>query len=151
MKTPFAILFSSLVSAAAVVAQAPSTNIKVHTVSMFRLPDMDETGRTRGEIFGDAARVPEEGPIDITNMRLFTYDAAGAVQIILTSPHCIYDRKHNLAGSHASVLIQSRDFILSGEGYRCNLRKNRLEIAGKARLVIGSIRNRMKDTEALSP
>lgn len=131
---------STLTFACIISAQNQAPEPKVHTISQFRLPDMDENGRVRGEIFGDTARVPEQGLIDITNMRLFTYDADESVQIRISAPNCIYDRKRSIAGSHGSVLIENRDFILCGEGYRCYLQRRRLEINNKARLVLRSIR-----------
>lgn len=129
------------VLAAATFAQQPAQpgQPKVHTIRQFRLPDMDETGRVRGEIFGDSARVPEEGVIDITNMRLFIYGDNGTVELRISSPHCAYNRERNLAGSKSSVLIENKDFILSGEGYLCHMRRHRLEIMNKARLVLRSI------------
>lgn len=145
------LLLAGLTATGALLAQTPANapNVKVHTIHQFRLPDIDENGRIRGEIFGDTARVPEKGLIDITNMRLITYDLDGTVLLRVTAPHCAYDRERHLAGSPSNVLIESRDFILSGEGFRCHLRRQRLEIANKARLVIGSIRGHSGSRELL--
>ncbi len=135
------LMLFAVLAAAATFAQQPAQpgQPKVHTIKQFRLPDMDETGRVRGEIFGDSARVPEEGLIDIANMRLLIYGANGSVELRVTSPHCAYNRERSIAGSKSSVLIENKDFILSGEGYLCHLRRQRLEIANQARLVLRSM------------
>ncbi|MBM4153475.1 MAG: hypothetical protein FJ221_00380 [Lentisphaerae bacterium] len=108
-------------------------------VGGFRLPDYAEDGTLQTQLFGEHALALSNGLIEIRGLRIEMYKD-GQVETRVTSPHCLYDRERQSAGSTSSVRITRGDVVITGDDYLYSPRRQRFEIHTNARVVLRDVR-----------
>lgn len=109
-------------------------------VGGFRLPDYAEDGTLESQLFGEHALALSNGLIEIRGLRIEMYKD-GQVETRVTSPHCLYDRERQSAGSTSSVRITRGEVVITGDDYLYSPRRQRFEIHTNARVVLRDARH----------
>jgi hypothetical protein len=110
------------------------------TISGFSIPEVDENGDMKWRVMGESARLkPTGGPIDITKVRLEMYKNA-RVDMVLTSPRCLFDREKREAETDAPVEITGRSLVITGDGFFWSGTNNLLVIRNNARVIVSDMR-----------
>ncbi len=114
----------------------------MQTVSGFRVPEYDEQNRLKSQVFGDFAKIREDGAIEITQLKLEFY-SAGVLDLTATAPACIYRQKDQEAEAASDIRIARDNMVVTGVGFKWNGREEKFEIHNKARVVLTGLRKRM--------
>ncbi len=126
-----AILAAFLVALAARAQQKDPAQ----TVSGFRVPEYDDEGHLKSELFGEFARVLPDGVIEISQLKIDVYNK-GQVDMTVTAPQCAYNQKEGLAKSDSDVRIARENMVVTGVGFSWNGQNERFEILNKAKVVL---------------
>ena len=118
----------------ALAARAQTVD-NAQTVSGFRVPDYDDKGNLKSELFGDYAKVLPDGVIEITQLKIDVYNK-GAVDMTITAPKCAYNQKEGAAKSDSDVRISRENMVVTGTGFTWTGQNERFEILSKAKVVL---------------
>ena len=130
--------------AAAVMAFAcaalAAEDLNTQTVKDFRVPEYDEKGNLKSELFGDYAKILPNGVIEITNLKMQMFKE-GEVEASMTAPSCTYDRNGGRAGSEGSVRIARENMVVTGDGFFWSAKKERIQIFKNVKVVLKDVRS----------
>ena len=104
-------------------------------VSGFRVPDYDEHGALRAQLYGEHARVLDEGEVEITNLKIELYKE-GVVAMTVFAPHCFFNMDSRLARSEGRVLIESELMTVVGRGFTWSAEAGRFEILNESKVLV---------------
>ncbi len=105
----------------------------------FRIPDYDDDGTLRSQLFGDHAAMVSPDLIELQNVKVEFY-RGGEVETRITSPHCVYHRRTGVAQSTSTVRIVRGGAVITGHHYRYDHRQQRFMILTNARVVLRDVR-----------
>lgn len=105
------------------------------TLGGFRVPEYEEDGSMRSQLFGDFARVLPNGLVEVEGVRVEMY-RDGEVETRVASPHSLYDRQTRAVASTSSVSIIRGDVVITGDHYRYDPRNETFLIRTNARVVL---------------
>ena len=121
-----------LLLCAVAVAQDFSTGMEV---SGFRVPDYDDQGTLRAQLYGGHAKVLEGGEVEITNLKIEMYKD-GKVAMTVFAPHCFFNRETRRARSEGKVLIESGLMTIVGRGFTWSAEAGRFEILHESKVLV---------------
>ena len=107
----------------------------------FRFPEYDKkTNQLRSLLTGRGARQLANGTVELTDMRLETYDygtTPRATNFVVEAPHCVLDLATRVATSPGRMQAWKVDgqFAVSGAGYEFRQLEGRLTISNNVRTV----------------
>lgn len=104
-------------------------------VSGFRVPDYDEQGKLRAQLFGEYAKVLEGGEVEITNLKIEIYKE-GVVVMTIFSPHCFFNMETRRAHSKGRVLIESDLMTVVGVGFTWSAEAGKFEILHESKVLV---------------
>lgn len=104
-------------------------------VTGFRVPDYDENGQLRAQLYGGHAVMLEGGEVEITNLKIEMYKD-GAVVMTVFSPHCFFNMDSHLAHSEGRVLIESAFMTVLGRGFTWSAEAGRFEILHESKVLM---------------
>ena len=104
-------------------------------VSGFRVPDYDEQGQLRAQLYGQHAKVLEGGEVEITNLKIEMY-RDGKVVMTVFSPHCFFNMETHQARSDGRVLIESGPMTVVGRGFTWSAEAGRFEILHDSKVLV---------------
>ena len=104
-------------------------------VSGFRVPDYDEQGELRAQLYGESAKVLEKGEVEITNLKIEMYKD-GEVSMTVFSPHCFFNMESREAHSAGRVLIESGLMTIVGRGFTWSSAAGRFEILHESTVLV---------------
>lgn len=113
--------------------QAPASTL-VHAEGI-RVPEYNDDGSLKSEMFGDSARQLPDGLLEIVNLRINFYDK-GTLNGFVMTPRCIYNRDERVVFSNADVTMQQGDVLISGTGFRWYADKQNLEVMNRSCVII---------------
>ncbi len=119
-------------------------------VTGFRVPEYDEKGQLKTQIFGEKAVVVTDSVVDITRLEIETFED-GKVDMRVRAAQCRFDQHTGVATSDQDVRITRRHVIISGTGFRWESEPVRFEIHRDARVVIRMERKEKKQTDTEEP
>ncbi len=108
------------------------------TVAGFRIPEYDEQGRIKSQLFGDFAKAVSEDVVEITNLRIEVFKD-GAIDMRVAAPHCLYNRRENTAASPSQVRVTRNNLVITGKGFRWEAGASRFEIHEQARVILRGV------------
>ena len=111
-------------------------SVHAQEISGFRVPDYDEEGNLKSQLHGDYAKIRPNDEVEITNLKIETYDRGSEPEMLVTSPHCVYNRQSGSARSESALRIARDNMIITGEGYVWDSGSERFIIRRKARVVL---------------
>jgi hypothetical protein len=104
-------------------------------VSGFRVPDYDDKGELRAQLYGEHAKVLEDGEVEITNLKIDMYKD-GKVAMTVFSPHCFFNMDTRQARSEGRVLIESGLMTIVGRGFAWSAEAGRFEILHDSKVLV---------------
>ena len=104
-----------------------------------RVPDYDEKGVLKSEVFGDMARELPDGNIELFNLRLLLYKE-GRLDGTAETTRCIYNRKEKLLFSNAEITLQQGSMLVSGVGFRWYTDRQVMEILNRSFVIVRDAR-----------
>ncbi len=104
-------------------------------ISGFRVPDYDEQGELRAQLYGEHAKVLEGGEVEITNLKIEMY-RDGEVVMTVFSPHCFFNMETRKARSEGRVLIDSGMMTIVGRGFTWSAEAGRFEILHESKVLV---------------
>ena len=115
MKKYFFILFLAISSVCS--AQMIRSDMAVGMeISGFRVPDYDEHGVLRAQLYGEHAKVLANQDVEITNLKIEMYQD-GKVAMTIFAPHCFFNTETHVAHSTGRVLVESDWMSVVGVGF----------------------------------
>ncbi len=105
------------------------------TIREFEVPEFDRDNRLRYRLFGEFARILDNGAVDITEMRVDFYDADRQVEMRVTADHCVYNRQRRQAESEGPIRIARDNMVITGKGFSWQADDGRFEIHQDAKVV----------------
>jgi hypothetical protein len=116
-------------------------------ISGFRVPDYDEQGELRAQLYGGHAIVLEDGEVEISNLKIELY-RDDEVAMTVFAPHCFFDMETRRARSEGRVLIESRLMTVAGRGFTWSAEAGRLEILHESKVLVKpAARNDLKELD----
>ena len=128
-----------IILAAGFVLAAVAADTDVQTLSGFRVPEYDEEGNMKSQLFGDLAQFLPNGIVRISNLKIEFYKGED-VDMRVTSPECDYGEKTKEAESESSVRIARGNMVVTGKGFTWKSNKERLVIRSDAKVVLKDVR-----------
>ena len=104
-------------------------------VSGFRVPDYDEQGQLRAQLYGGHAEVLEGGVVEITNLKIELY-REGRVAMTVFAPHCFFNMETREARSEGRVLVESEMMTVVGRGFTWSAKAGRFEILHDSKVLV---------------
>jgi hypothetical protein len=123
-----------LVVAAALMCRAQDMGTGME-ISGFRVPDYDDQGQLRAQLYGEYAKVLEDGDVEITNLKIEMYKD-GEVAMTLFAPHCFFNKDTRQARSDGDVLIDSGMMTVVGRGFTWSAEAGRFEIMHDSKVLL---------------
>ena len=101
----------------------------------FRVPDYDEKGGLRAQLYGVRAKMHDDGTVDITDLRIEIYQE-NQVSLTLYAPTCVYNTQTRVAQSDGKVLIDGSSVSVVGRGFVWVAGGGRFEILHDAKVLV---------------
>ena len=116
-------------------------NVDQQVMTGFRVPDYDDQGHMKSQLFGDYAKIPTTGPIEVHQLKYEFYSETGTqTDMRITAPLCFYDREHGEAASDGPVRIAREDLVVTGVGFNFNRTNERMVIHSEVKVVLKGMR-----------
>ncbi len=103
--------------------------------SGLRVPDYDDEGQLRAQLYGEHFKVIESGEVEITNLKIEMYKD-GEVAMTVFSPHCFFNMDTREARSEGRVLIESGLMTIVGRGFTWSAEAGRFEILHDSKVLV---------------
>lgn len=132
------------IAAVIVVGAAWFSLAQIDEITGFRVPEYDEDGNLKSQIYGDFAKIRDDDRIEITNLKIEMYND-DEIDILVTAPHCLYDQKSRRAHSESRVRIARDNTVITGEDFSWDMKEQRFVILKNAKVVLKNLRNRMDE------
>ena len=104
-------------------------------VSGFRVPDYDEQGQLRAQLYGEYAKILEGGVAEITNLKIDMY-RDGTIAMTAFSPHCFFNMESLKAWGSGDVLLESEMMTVVGKGFTCSSALGSFEILKESKVLV---------------
>lgn len=129
----------STLAAAAVLCWAPGARAQLEgqTVKGFRLPEYDENGKLKQQLYGQTATFLQDGIIQLTGLKIEVF-RQGEVTARIYSPLCAYDPNRKRAASKQHIRIVTEKAVLVGDGFAWNGENEQFQIFTNARVTLDS-------------
>lgn len=118
-------------------------------VAGVRAPYYDEEGNLKAELYGEYAKILEDGVAEVSNIRIDIFED-GAVVMTVFAPQC-YTRIIEKEGkkilsvkSDGDVLIDMEQMTIFGHGFHFTSENNRFEIKDHAKVLVKESAANMK-------
>lgn len=109
---------------------------EVMPIKDLRLPlERDDEGKIKTQLVAAQARVPPEGEIEAKKVRLEFYKD-DAVDALMVTDECRYDRTAGTARSESPVRIEKAGILITGKGFECNVKDQKVQILSNVRVVL---------------
>ena len=93
--------------------------VEGQAVTGFRLPEFDEDGKLKQQLYGETATFLPGGSILLTGLKIEIFRKGEATARIY-SPECAYDPNRKLAASTNHIRIVVEKAVLTGDGFKWN-------------------------------
>ena len=111
-------------------AQLEGQNIKG-----FRLPEYDEDGKLKQQLYGETATFLQDGIIQLTGLKIEIF-RRGEVTARIASPECAYDPNRKRAASKDHIRIVTEKAVLTGDGFAWNGENEQFQIFKNAKVTL---------------
>ena len=115
-------------------------NADQQVITGFRVPEYDDQGRMKNQLFGDYAKIPTAGPIEVHQLKYEIYGESTQAETRITAPLCFYDREQGEAHSDGAVRIAREDMVITGVGFNFDRRSERMVIHNQVKVVLKGVR-----------
>ena len=117
------------------LAAGASAQLEGQTVKGFRLPEYDEDGKLKQQLYGTTATFLQDGIIQLTGLKIELF-RKGEVSARVYSSLCAYDPKRKRAASKQHIRVVTEKAVLTGEGFAWNGETQQFQIFENAKVVL---------------
>ena len=139
-RTLLAAVVLAVGTAGAGAQQAAATSVQPQAVKGFRLPEYDEDGKLKQQLYGETATFLQDGIIQLTGLKIEIF-RKGEITARVLSPECAYDPNRKRAASKGPIRIVTEKAVLTGEGFAWNGESQQFQIFQKAKVILDSKMN----------
>lgn len=108
---------------------------QMREITGFKVPDYDEDNNLISQISGDKALFREDGQVELTNLKIETFEE-NTLETTITSPICVYDREKKTAQSQSKIRIERENMVITGENYLYDSERSNFEIRKDVKVVL---------------
>ena len=112
-----------------------SAQLAGQAVRGFTLPEYDDEGRLKQELYGETATLLEGGLMQLAGLRIEFYDK-GELTARVFAPECALDQVGKKAASRSHIRIITDKGVLTGDGFAWNGENEQFQIFQNVRVVI---------------
>ena len=117
------------------LAAAAGAQVEGQAVKGFRLPEFDEDGKLKQQLYGETATFLQDGSILLTGLKIEMF-RKGEVTARIYSPECAYDPNRKLAASTNHIRIVVQKAVLTGDGFKWNGTNEQFRIDQNVRVTL---------------
>ncbi|MGD9612572.1 MAG: hypothetical protein AB7V22_06675 [Kiritimatiellia bacterium] len=117
------------------LAAGAFAQLEGQTVKGFRLPEYDEDGKLKQQLYGATATFLQDGIIQLTGLKIELF-RKGEVTARIYSSLCAYDPKRKRAASKQHIRVVTEKAVLTGDGFAWNGESEQFQIFENARVVL---------------
>jgi hypothetical protein len=117
------------------LATLASAQVEGQAVKGFRLPEYDEEGKLKQQLYGETATFLQDGIIQLTGLKIEIF-SRGLVTARIYSPACAYDPDRKRAASKEHIRIVTGKGVVTGEGFAWNGENQQFQIFKNARVTL---------------
>lgn len=125
---------------------AVNAQLENQTVKGFRLPEYDEEGKLKQQLYGETATFLQDGIIHLTGLKIEVF-RKGEVTARIYSPDCAYDPNRKRAASKDHIRIVTEKAVLTGDGFAWNGQNEQFQIFKNAKVILDG----QMDTSLVAP
>ena len=104
-------------------------------VKGFRLPEYDEDGKLKQQLYGQTATFLPDGIIQLTGLKIEIF-RKGEVTARVYSSLCAYDPKRKRAASKQHIRVVTEKAVLTGDGFAWNGETEQFQIFQNAKVTL---------------
>ena len=116
-------------------APSASAQLEGQTVKGFRLPEYDEDGTLKQQLYGETATFLPDGIIQLTGLKIEIFHD-GEVTARVFSPRCDYDPTRKRAASKEHIRVVTEKAVLMGDGFAWNGENEQFQIFKNAKVIL---------------
>lgn len=116
-------------------ASVAPAQLEGQSVKGFRLPEYDENGKLKQQLYGETATFLQDGLIQLTGLKIEVF-REGEVMARVFSPLCAYDPNRKRAASKDHIRIVTEKAVLTGDGFAWNGENEQFQIFKNARVTL---------------
>ena len=116
-------------------AGAAQGQLDGQAVKGFRLPEYDEDGLLKQQLYGETATFLPDGIIQLTGLKIEIF-RRGEVTSRIFSPACAYDPDRKRAASKEHIRIVTEKAVLTGDGFAWNGENEQFQIFKNAKVTL---------------
>ncbi len=116
-------------------AMAAAAQMEGQTVTGFRLPEYDEDGKLKQQLYGQTATFLQDGIIQLTGLKIEIF-RKGEVTARVYSSLCAYDPKRKRAASKQHIRVVTEKAVLTGDGFAWNGETQQFQIFENAKVTL---------------
>lgn len=105
------------------------------TVTGFRLPEFDEEGNLKQQLYGETATFLADGIIQLTGLKIEIFRNK-EVTARVYSPDCAYDPTRKRAASKEHIRVVTEKAVLTGDGFAWNGENEQFQIFKNAKITL---------------
>ncbi len=121
------------------------------TVKGFHLPEYDEDGLLKQQLYGETATFLPDGIIQLAGLKMELFNK-GEVSARVYSPECAYAPGRHRAASKEHIRIVTAQGVLTGDGFAWNGENEQFQIFKNARVVLDMQKELVvAEPEAMAP
>lgn len=120
---------------------------ETQTIKGFRVPEYDEEGRLKSQLFGQTARIRPNGAVDVTEASVELYGPDGSVDARISTPQCRYERQANRVYSDAEVRIARDNLLITGRGFDWAADRQTFNIHTNVKVVLKEAQRALTDNK----
>lgn len=126
-----------MAAALALAAALPAAfaQLEGQAVKGFRLPEYDENGKLKQQLYGETATFLQDGIIQLTGLKIEIF-RDGEVTARVYSSLCAYDQNRKRAASKQHIRIVTEKAVLTGDGFAWNGVNQQFQIFQNAKVTL---------------
>ena len=117
------------------LAATACAQLEGQTVKGFRLPEYDEEGKLKQQLYGQTATFLQDGIIQLTGLKIEIF-RKGEVTARVYSSLCAYDPKRKRAASKQHIRVVTEKAVLTGDGFAWNGETEQFQIFQNAKVTL---------------
>ena len=123
------------------MAPMACAQLEGQAVKGFRLPEYDEEGKLKQQLYGQTATFLQDGIIQLTGVKIEIF-RRGELTARVYSPLCAYDPNRKRAASKQHIRIITEKAVLTGDGFAWNGENEQFQIFQNAKVTLAGGMNK---------
>ena len=122
-------------------APLASAQLEGQAVKGFRLPEYDEEGKLKQQLYGQTATFLQDGIIQLTGVKIEIF-RSGEITARVYTPLCAYDPNRKRAASKQQIRIITEKTVVTGDGFAWNGANEQFQIFQNAKVTLAGEMNK---------